>query len=260
VSLLRRAAVRNHRTPEFAMQLLILDRYWDHTLDSVDLYASPIFDNILGFGGDGEYNASAPDHAGGSQGGGCIKSGWFKNLQVHLAPGNSTAVGVERCVTRNLHQIAATLWLTSEREADVLSKGTYEEFALTLEGGVNLVTDLGMHGAGHFALGGEMIDMWTSPGDPTFYLHHAGLDRLWAKWQEADASARQYATGLPIAPWINLGYDNPPTGDVTLDFDLNLGALGGTRAHVKVEQVLSTTGMTPSGSSKSGVLCYVYDN
>jgi hypothetical protein len=25
---------------------------------------------------------------------------------------------------------------------------------------------------------------WTSPNDPSFFLHHSNVDRLWAKWQD----------------------------------------------------------------------------
>jgi len=31
-----------------------------------------------------------------------------------------------------------------------------------------------------------MVDPLASPGDPMFYMHHGFLDRLWAKWQNAD--------------------------------------------------------------------------
>ena len=38
------------------------------------------------------------------------------------------------------------------------------------------------HGTVHMRVGGHMTRM-TSPNDPIFFLHHANIDRLWAKWQ-----------------------------------------------------------------------------
>jgi len=35
-----------------------------------------------------------------------------------------------------------------------------------------------------------MLNPVSSPGDPIFFLHHAWLDWLWAKWQAQDPSAR----------------------------------------------------------------------
>lgn len=40
----------------------------------------------------------------------------------------------------------------------------------------------GPHGTVHMRVGGHMTRM-TSPNDPIFFLHHANVDRLWAKWQ-----------------------------------------------------------------------------
>jgi len=31
--------------------------------------------------------------------------------------------------------------------------------------------------------GGGTMDLSTSPNDPTFWLHHANIDRLWSKWE-----------------------------------------------------------------------------
>lgn len=41
----------------------------------------------------------------------------------------------------------------------------------------------GLHGRGHMWVGWSMSP-WTSPNDPSFFLHHSNVDRLWAKWQD----------------------------------------------------------------------------
>lgn len=51
-----------------------------------------------------------------------------------------------------------------------------------------------IHGIGHVWTGGihaergtigSMANVYTSPNDPVFFLHHANVDRIWAKWQQA---------------------------------------------------------------------------
>ncbi|MDQ3986728.1 MAG: tyrosinase family protein [Actinomycetota bacterium] len=39
-----------------------------------------------------------------------------------------------------------------------------------------------LHGSVHVAVGGTM-ETASSPADPLFWLHHANIDRLWARWQ-----------------------------------------------------------------------------
>ncbi len=39
-----------------------------------------------------------------------------------------------------------------------------------------------IHAGVHNAVGGDMADK-SSPTDPLFWLHHANIDRIWAKWQ-----------------------------------------------------------------------------
>ena len=51
---------------------------------------------------------------------------------------------------------------------------TFTAFQAAIEGAV--------HGSVHDAVGGDM-GTGSSPSDPLFWLHHANLDRLWAKWQ-----------------------------------------------------------------------------
>jgi tyrosinase len=47
--------------------------------------------------------------------------------------------------------------------------------------------ELGPHVDVHVAVGGEdgsgTMNSASSPADPIFWLHHANIDRLWAKWQ-----------------------------------------------------------------------------
>ena len=44
----------------------------------------------------------------------------------------------------------------------------------------------GFTGPGHFAMGPVAMDVFSSPSDPAFWLHHANVDRLWAMWQGQD--------------------------------------------------------------------------
>ena len=41
----------------------------------------------------------------------------------------------------------------------------------------------GPHGSVHVRVGGDMGSVPTASYDPIFYLHHANVDRLWARWQ-----------------------------------------------------------------------------
>jgi tyrosinase len=43
---------------------------------------------------------------------------------------------------------------------------------------------VGMHNLVHVWVGGTM-DYMSSPNDPVFFLHHANVDRIWARWQHA---------------------------------------------------------------------------
>ncbi len=40
-----------------------------------------------------------------------------------------------------------------------------------------------MHDRVHVWVGGSMGDVFVSPKDPLFFLHHCNVDRLWAQWQ-----------------------------------------------------------------------------
>lgn len=62
----------------------------------------------------------------------------------------------------------------------------------------------GMHGRGHFYVGGELDRSSATPNDPVFFLHHANVDRMWSAWQEANLrsgdASRQVDAGNPAFP------------------------------------------------------------
>lgn len=58
---------------------------------------------------------------------------------------------------------------------------TFTAFQSAIEGAV--------HSSVHNAVGGDMATA-ASPSDPLFWLHHANLDRLWAKWQKKNPGAK----------------------------------------------------------------------
>lgn len=51
----------------------------------------------------------------------------------------------------------------------------------------------GPHLAGHSFISGVDNDIFTSPGDPLFWFHHAQVDRIWTVWQGLDLDTREEA-------------------------------------------------------------------
>lgn len=49
----------------------------------------------------------------------------------------------------------------------------------------------GPHGTPHVMIGGQMGNM-RSPSDPLFWIHHAGVDKLWYDWQDLHAPGTNY--------------------------------------------------------------------
>lgn len=62
----------------------------------------------------------------------------------------------------------------------VLRQTGYAAFQAKLEG---------IHNGVHNAVGGDMKTA-HSPSDPLFFLHHANVDRLWARWQRSPQGSK----------------------------------------------------------------------
>lgn len=124
------------------------------------------------------------------------------------------------------------------------------------------------HNQGHNFLGGHMSG-GNSPNDPVFWMHHANVDRLWAKWQEGQLAAHAGSTHRDhwpdpgelspfdgrtapqghrldddMWPWVGgaAGY----AADVPAAIRAMLPDFAGAPA-VKVRDVLDTTAMDATG-------------
>lgn len=84
-------------------------------------------------------------------------------------------------------------------------------------------------------------DVFTSPGDPVFYLHHAMIDRVWWIWQLQDLDSRLTSVGGRVGGGSNR--------QGSLQDNVNLGLQGGD---VALGELLNTMG------GKSGDFCYIY--
>lgn len=110
-------------------------------------------------------------------------------MTVHLGPVDPAMRGLEpspdsmgynpRCLSRDFSTFVAERFFTYR---DVLNI-TVGEASRNIETFQNEFQGrfpdafLGLHTSGHIALGGEATDLFSSPNDPVFFLHHAMVDR-----------------------------------------------------------------------------------
>ena len=95
--------------------------------------------------------------------------------------------------------------------------------------------ETGPHAWGHNSIGGVMSDMFSSPEDPVFWLHHAYVDRGYRIWQNEHGGGRE----------IN-GQD-VRGNDLTLDTNVNIWGL---RDDIRIRSIIDTTDTR---------LCYRYN-
>lgn len=89
-------------------------------------------------------------------------------------------------------------------------------------------------------------DLFVSPGDPLFYLHHGMIDRTWWIWQQLDRKTRQSAAGISGTGTF-LNQIPGPSPNTTLDTMVDLGFAAGPP--LKMADLMSTT---------EGPMCYIY--
>ncbi|KAK4195695.1 hypothetical protein QBC40DRAFT_235916 [Triangularia verruculosa] len=244
--------------------------YWEWGLDENNVRGSPLFDGSdTSIGSDGIFIPGRPDFIldiiGGPNpepvrvvfppgtGGGCIERGPFKDTVVRLGPfpldgtpwTNETVYGNNpRCLDRDLNTNPIKRWSTFRNSTElILSYDNIREFQGFLEGDPRVTTEkpIGVHGGGHWAVGGITRDPVISPYDPAFYFHHNQLDRIYWIWQNLDFNNRKDVFGT--GTWGNV----PPSPNVTVEDFIDVLP---HQPAIKIKDSMNTVSGAP--------FCYVY--
>ncbi|KAF6813124.1 amino acid transporter [Colletotrichum sojae] len=173
---------------------------------------------------------------------GCVVDGPFANTTLRMDQVWGVDYYDEYCLSRRWNQ---TAWeFANQTNVDAcFVKETYDE--------ANFCYVDSPHSCGHLATGGTMENQNASPGDPVFFLHHANLDRLWQKWQEADLPARLTDMSGSIIPpefimkqnrWLYpskayTDYDGNPGNVTTLNHVLWMGGIMPNRTIAEVMEL-----------------------
>ncbi|KAH7025103.1 uncharacterized protein B0I36DRAFT_332532 [Microdochium trichocladiopsis] len=234
--------------------------YWNW-FDGSDFANSPVFDgSATSMSGDGAFVAHNGSVSGSGNiyipsgnGGGCLKDGPFKDMIINLGPVSPGMDGMKpgpdgglgynpRCLLRDLSTYSVDTTMTLSNLANV-TVGSASHSILAFQNELQgRFSDrfLGMHAAGHFTMGGEASDLFTSPNDPVFFLHHSMVDHLYFIWQ-----ALQPHQARDIAGTITI-LNRPPSRDALKSDILNMGTLAPS---ITIDDALSTFG---------GPFCYYY--
>lgn len=148
-----------------------------------------------------------------------------------------------RCISRDLNSYAMSTWMTGTNLWN-LTLGDAGKSILSFQNELQgRFSDgfLGLHASGHHALGGEATDLYSSLNDPSFYLHHTMVDRIYWIWQALHLSQAD-----TIAGTITI-LNNPPSRNATKEDPIYMEVLGEDST---IGDLLNTLSGDP--------LCYIY--
>jgi tyrosinase len=253
--------------------------YWDWPRYARAPQDSPLFNgDPYSLGGNGEYiphdgpiivppegveggNISLPAGVGG----GFVTTGPFANMTVNLGPVGGTAdtapgplggLGYNpRGLKRDLGGAMNMRYANYTTVLRLLTQPDVDAYRVVSEG-VPYTIEIGPHGGIHYTIGGDPGgDLFTSPGDPAFWVHHAQMDRLWAIWQALGVASTNNSSGSSSERYTDLGkgeyahrtwQNNPPSPFAELSDVIDMGYAAPSTTIV---DVMSTTG---------GEMCYFY--
>ncbi|KAH6885347.1 hypothetical protein B0T10DRAFT_530949 [Thelonectria olida] len=243
--------------------------YWDWPKYASAPEKSPIFNgDRYSLGGNGEYIAhngpviSPPSGVGGGDiqlpagvGGGYVVTGPFANMTVNLgpvgglqgtSPGPDGGLGYNpRRLKRDVGPAMNQRYANYTTVLNLLLKPNISEYRLLSEG-VPYTVEIGPHGGIHYTISGDPgADLFTSPGDPAFWVHHGMMDRMWTFWQAVDPKKRHKE--LNGGDYGHITWANSPTSrKARLDDVIDMGFAAPS---AKIKDVMDTL---------SGPLCYFY--
>ncbi|CAG7849836.1 SubName: Full=Uncharacterized protein {ECO:0000313/EMBL:CCA75426.1} [Serendipita indica DSM 11827] len=184
--------------------------YWNYTMDYKDLFASPFFtEPETGFGTHGTVPYEAMTGATGYK----VDNGAFANLFVNLPE--------PHYLTRNFtlwkdsdpnqqYGKAFGNWVSPQQVQTTLAAQTFWDFEKVLDG-IGAPMSLGVHNTVHFNNNGDWYGPgWlantkyfpfasTAPNDPAFFPHHAYVDAVFWKWQQAPGHQYDYGGSTNIS-------------------------------------------------------------
>jgi tyrosinase len=210
--------------------------YWDWSLDSTDLSASPIWNNLTGFGGNGDLSGDITLYGGRCVADGPFAHTWRHWLYQQLDENDWILLARPHCLSRGFKKTEHVDDLQSRVSPDqieeTLQQQNYTDFFNRLE--------ISTHNAIPQFIMGDFYS-FTAPNDPVFYLHHTQVDRLWWMWQQQDPEHRLHEFSGPKETFMHM--DNRES---SLDDILYAGTVG---KNIQVRDVMSTD---------TSLLCYNY--
>lgn len=231
--------------------------YWNWAFYP-ELETSPIFDgSATSLGGNGIYdpvpNGTYTTGEGtvlpGGTGGGCVTTGPFANHTVYFQPLSFDLVfsglpdnwteADPHCLTRDLNSWGVQNFNNQSDIDFMMTMLTVGDFNTDISG---YASSPGLHGGGHYEMGGTGYDWFGSPQEPAFYLHHCMLDLVWNDWQVADPVNRRY-----VYNGTSTVFNADTTPEVINSTVLSFGILGDATAE-EVQDPLS-----------GPYYCYVYE-
>ncbi|KAF5675193.1 tyrosinase [Fusarium heterosporum] len=234
--------------------------YWNW-FDTSDFAKNPVFDGSeTSMSGDGNYVKHNGSTSGKGQiylpsgnGGGCVETGPFAGAVANLGPPSPGMDGMKatktplesnpHCLVRDLTSYAIDTWMTLPNlynvtlgQASQSIQAMQDEFQGRFPDGF-----LGLHAAGHFTMGGDSSDLFSSPNDPVFFLHHSMVDHIYWIWQ-----ALHPKQAKDIAGTITIS-NRPPSRDALKSDPLDMGV---NAPLIDIDNALDTLGDSP--------FCYTY--
>lgn len=104
------------------------------------------------------------------------------SLKIKANPDRAGYGDNTRCLRRDVNNNLVTTTLKpSELAAHILGASTIGKFQDSLQNDQG--SKMAIHSSGHYSIWGDPGgDVFVSPGEPVFWLHHGQLDRHWWMW------------------------------------------------------------------------------